>query len=76
MTFEQTAIDCADGVTARQVAKWLEIAATCIERACEAANATDNWRITATVETGRVSKETADKIAAISADIMERVRRG
>lgn len=76
MTFEQTAADCADGVTARQVAKWLEIAATCINRACEAAEATDRWRITATVETGRVSKETADKLTVISNEIMERVRRG
>lgn len=72
--FEAVADDCANAIQAREVAKLIALAAQLIERACEKANATDKWRITATVETCGVTFDCAQKLAAISADIMHRIR--
>jgi hypothetical protein len=74
MTFEQTALDCAEGCAARDVAKLIEAAAFCLQRAIEKADAFDRWRITAIMETSRCNKEGADKLRALSADLLNPIR--
>lgn len=74
MTFETLTQDCAEGVAAREVAKLIEAAAFCLQRATDKADAFDRFRITAIMETSRCNKEGAAKLLALSNDIMNRVR--